>query len=162
MAYTDPTIDDFKAWFSRDFPFGNDSLAQVNDTDVTKCLTQQQNTINPCLFPTQNIYTQGALLLAAFNLVQNLRASSQGIAAKFDWTTSSKSVGGVSAGFAIPSRILENPSLAIYASNTYGVMYLQLILPFLVGQMFSVDGNVNEDAQWFGGVYGSIGPWSQE
>jgi hypothetical protein len=160
MAYTDPTLAEFKAYFNRDFPYGNSDLTTVQDADITKALSQQQNTINMCLFGTQNVYTQGALLLAAHYLVQNLRASSQGIAAKFDWPTASKGVGGVSAAFQIPERILENPELAILASTYYGTQYLYLVLPLLTGQMFAVKGDFNQDAQWFGGVYGSIGPWT--
>lgn len=160
MAYTDPTIADFKAYFDRDFPFGNADMTTVRDIDVNKALSQQQNTINPNLFPGQNIYTQGALLLSAYFLVQNLRTSSQGVASKFDWTTQSKTVGPVSSSFEIPERILENPELAIYAANGYGVQYLQMILPLLTGQMFSVAGATAGPVDGiFSGPYGRPGPW---
>lgn len=158
--YTDPTLSDFKAYFNRDFPYGNADLTTVNDVDIGKALSAQQNTINPFLFNTQNIYFQGALLLAAHYLVQNLRASSQGIAGKFDWLTSAKSVSAVSSSFAIPDRLLENPELAMLVSTSYGTQFLYLILPLLTGQMFSVQGGpVGPISGIFSGPFGQVGPW---
>lgn len=160
MAYTNPTLGDFQAYYNRDFPYGNADLTTVNDGDITKALSQQQNTINPLLFPTQNLYSQGSLLLAAHYLVLNLRASSQGIAGKFDWLTQSKSVGPVSSSFSIPERLLENPEFAILVSTTYGTQYLYLILPLLTGQMFTVAGStIGPVDGLFSGPYGAIGPW---
>lgn len=162
MSLVNPTVDDFKSLFRRDFPYGNDDLTTVNDIDINNALSFQQNTINQNLFPTQNLYTQGALLLAAHYLVTNLRASSQGIAGKYDWLTASKSVGPVSAGFSIPERILENPELAVLAGTTYGVQYLAIILPLLTGQMFAVaGGTVGPVNGIFSGPYGRVGPWGE-
>lgn len=161
MAYVDPTISEFQAYFNRDFPYGNADLTTVQDADINKALSAQQNTINQDLFPSQNIYTQGALLLAAHYLVQNLRASSQGIAGKFDWLTSSKSVGAVSSSFAIPERLLENPEFAMLVSTAYGTQFLYIILPQLTGQMFSVaGGTVGPVNGIFSGPYGQVGPWN--
>lgn len=162
-SYINPTISDFQARFVRDFPYGNADLTTVNDTDINQGLIQQQLSINPQLFNSQAAYTQGSLLLAAHFLVQNLRASSQGIAGKWDWVTQSKTVGSVNSSFAIPDRILENPELAMYASTTYGVMYLQMIMALLTGQMFSVAGGtigIGMGAGIFTGPYGRIGPWN--
>lgn len=162
MAYTNPTLTDFKAYFQRDFPFSNTDLSTVQDGDITKAISQMENLINPCLFNNQNIYTQGALLLSAHFLVQNLRASSQGIAGKFEWLVNSKSVANVSAGFSIPDRLMENPQLAMLVSTTYGTQYLYIVLPQLTGQMFAVDGGtvVPGGNGWlFRGPYGAVGPW---
>lgn len=161
MAYTNPNVADFKAYFNRDFPYGNADLTTVQDVDINKGLTTQQNLINPCLFNNQNNYTQGALLLAAHFLVLNLRASSQGIAGKWDWLTSAKSVGPVSSAFSIPERLLENPELAILASTTYGTQYLFMVLPALTGQMFAVAGStVGPVDGLFSGPFGGVGPWN--
>lgn len=159
MAYANPTITDFKNYFNRDFPYGNADLTTVNDTDIQKALDQQQNVINPCLFWNQNIYTQGALLMSAHFMVLNLRASAQGIAGKFEWLQNSKGVGAVNVGISIPPRLLENPEFAMLVSTTYGTQFLYIVLPLLTGEMFSVYGPRPSDWQWFGGVYGSVGPW---
>lgn len=160
MAYTNPDIATFQSFFNRDFPYGNSDLTTVQDIDINKALIQQQNTINPVLFPTQAIYTQGALLLAAHYLVENLRASSQGIAGKFEWLQTSKGVSNVSSSYQIPERILENPQLAVLADTRYGTQYLFLILPFLTGNMFAVQGVVTGPVDGlFSGPYGAVGPW---
>jgi len=160
--YLDPTIDQFKQYFNRDFPYSNADLTTVQDADINKALAQQQNTINSCLFANQNIYTQGALLLAAHYLVLNLRASSQGIAGKWDWQTVSKGAAAITSSFAVPPRILENPEFSILCSTTYGTQFLFLILPVLTGQMFSVAGGTvvpGGNQGLFAGVWGRPGPW---
>jgi len=158
-AYTNPDVAAFKAYFNRDFPYGNSDLTTVQDADIAKAQTQQQNLIPQFLFPNQNLYTQGAQLLAAHFLVQNLRASSQGIAGKYEWLNTGKNVGPVGASFQIPDRILENPELAILTSTYYGVQYLYLILPLLTGQMFTVEGATIGGGFGAFGLYGSLGPW---
>lgn len=162
MAYINPTVGDFQAYFNRDFPYGNADLTTVNDVDITKALSLQQNLINPTLFTNQNVYSQGALLLAAHFLVQNLRASAQGIAGKFEWLNNSKSVGAVSSSFAIPERLMENPEFAMLVSTVYGTQFLYMVLPLLTGQMFAVAGGTvlaGPNGGMFTGPYGAIGPW---
>lgn len=159
--YTAPSVADFQSYFNRDFPYGNADLTTVNDSDIMKAQIQAQATINPNLFPTQNLYTIGSQLLSAHMLVGNLRASSQGIAGKFNWATNSKSVGAVSESLSIPQRILDNPEFSIYASTTYGVQYLAMVIPLLTGQMFPVQGGTVGlgEGSLFSGVYGQVGPW---
>ncbi len=96
--------------------------------------------INQNLFPNQGSYTLGYLLLSAHFLVTNLRASSQGMNGQFNFLQQSKGVGSVSESFGIPERILANPYFSMLTKTNYGAMFLQLILPQLSGQMFSVMG----------------------
>lgn len=161
-SYVNPSVADFQSYFNRDFQYGNSDLTTVQDGDITKAQIQAQLTINQGLFPNQSLYTIGIQLLSAYFLVQNLRTSSQGIAAKFDWATNSKSVAAVSSSFSIPQRILDNPEFSIYAANTYGVQYLAMVLPLLTGQMFPVAGGTigQGESSFFSGVYGRVGPWS--
>lgn len=162
--FTNPSVSDFKSYFNRDFPYGgtNGDLSTIQDSDILKAQIQQQGMINQGLFSNQSMYTVGANLLAAHILVQNLRASAQGIAGKFEWAVASKSVGAVASSFSIPQRILDNPELSIYSSTVYGVQYLGLVLPGLTGQMFTAaDGTIGPgQASYFGGVWGSVGPWA--
>lgn len=158
-SYTNPSVTDFKNYFNRDFPYSNADLTTVQDADIQKALTQQQNLINPGLFYNQNVYTQGALLMAAHFMVLNLRASAQGIAGKFEWLQNSKTAGSVSVGISIPDRLLENPEFAVLVSTTYGTQFLYLVLPLLTGQMYSLYGPRPEGFNFFGGIYGSVGPW---
>lgn len=140
MAYLNPTIDDFKSYFTRDFPFGTDPETSILDSDIGKAYGQVNFCINPGLFSDQSNYNIGYFWLAAHWLVIDLRASSQGIAGRYNWLETSKSVGSVSSGFAIPQRILDNPSFAMYSQTQYGAKYLQLVLPKLAGQMFITYG----------------------
>lgn len=139
MAFTNPTVDDFKDRFRRDFPFG-DSLEQVQDADITIAMEDTTLTLNTELCSTQAVYTKFFLYLSAHHLVVNLRNSSQGIAGQYSWLQQSKGVGSVNEAFAIPQRILDNPELAMLAKTNYGAQYLQWILPLLTGQMFIVCG----------------------
>lgn len=158
--YTNPTVADFKTYFVRDFPYGNADLSTIQDGDITKALDQQQNSINPLLFPNQNLYTPGALQLSAHFLVANLRASSQGIAGKWDWLIASKGVAAVNATYKIPDRVGNDPMLSMLCSTTYGAQYVFAILPQLTGQMFAVLGGTvvpGGNVGLFGG--GAYGPW---
>lgn len=134
-----PTVADFKAYFNRDFPYG-DSLEQVQDADIEKALNMASFTINYSLFGKEDKFKVCYLLLSAHYLVTNLTASSQGLAGQYSWLTQSKSVGSVSEGIAIPPRILENPELAMIAKTTYGAQYIMFILPLLTGVVYTVHG----------------------
>lgn len=136
MAFQNPSVQDFKDYFFRDFPYGSDIETSVTDQDIAKAYQQTNVNINEGLFDGQSAYTVGYLLLSAHYLVMDLRASSQGISGQFSWTEQSKSVGNVAQAFAIPQRILDNALWSLYTQTTYGAQYLQLILPSLSGQVF--------------------------
>lgn len=140
MAYTNPSIDDFKALFDRDFPYGEDINEDVRDADIQRAFDDVDLNLPVALFGSQASYTRGYLLLAAFFLVTNLQTSSQGIDGSYSWLEQSKSAGSVAASYAIPQRILDNPVLSMYAKNSYGAKYLLYILPKLTGQIFVVAG----------------------
>lgn len=141
MAYNAPTIENFKAYFFRDFPYGTDPNTSVLDADISKAFGQTNVNINQALFSSQEDFNIGYLLLAAHWLVIDLRMSSQGLSGAYSWVTTSKSVGSVSESFQIPERILENPEFAMLAQTNYGAKFLQLLLPRLTGQMFNVFGS---------------------
>lgn len=140
MAYTKPTIPEFKVYFSRDFPFGADPETSVTDTDLEKAYMQASFNFNEALFSSEGEYKVGYLLLWAHYLVVDLRMSSQGINGQYSFIEQSKSVGSVSQSFAIPQRILENPYFSMLIKTNYGAKYLELMLPLLVGNTFAVCG----------------------
>jgi hypothetical protein len=142
LAYIDPTIAEFKAYFFRDFPYGTEQTS-VMDADIVRAFQDCDVTLNPELFANQEGYTRGFMLLAAHSLVMNLRASSQGISGQFSWLQSSKGVGSVSEGISIPQRILDNPEFSALSKTNYGLQYLMQILPLLTGQMFTVKGRTH-------------------
>ena len=142
MAYSNPSIADFKLFFARDFPYGTDPNTSVTDADIAKAFTiTNSNGVNQCFFGDQASYTTGYLYLSAHFMVLNLQSSSQGINGQFNWLEQSKSVGSVSQAFAIPQRILDNPEFAFYTKTNYGAMYLQMVLPQLSGNIYTVEGS---------------------
>jgi hypothetical protein len=139
LAFTNPSVADFKAYFVRDFAYGATSDV-VMDADITRAIYDSSININTALFPDQANYTNAFLQLTAHNLVLNIRASSQGLSGVFNFPTVSRGVGQVSEGFQIPQRISDDPVLSMLTKTTYGAKYLSIVLPFAVGNMFSSTG----------------------
>lgn len=138
--FTNPAVSDFQNLFFRDFPYGTDITTSVVDQDILNAFALVIVNFNPGLAPDQNTYTQMFLYLAAHYLVLNIRNSSQGLNGQFNWAQNSKSVQGVSEGFQIPQRIIDNPELMMLTKTNYGAMYLQMVLPYLTGQTFAIHG----------------------
>lgn len=145
MAYQNPSVEDFKAYFSRDFPYSSDPSEGVTDTDIAKAYQLTNTMINQRLFTSQSNYTLGYLYLSAHNLVLSIQESSQGLAGggSANWLEQSKSVGNVSQSFAIPQNILNNPMFAMYTKTTYGMRYFQMVYPYLIGPNFIAFGRTN-------------------
>lgn len=141
--FTNPTITDFKGYFTRDFDYGTDPENNILDADLTKALNQTVMNINVGIFPTQQPYTYGFLLMMAHFLSENMLASSQGISGKYDFLLNNKSVGSVSVGITIPDQFLRNPIYAMYMRTNYGAQFIQFVFPLLQGTMFSVRGAVH-------------------
>jgi hypothetical protein len=140
MSFINPTVVQFQTQFSRDFPYGTNPGTSVLTSDIQSAFTLTNFNINPGLFPDQTSYITAYNYLAAHYLVMNLRSSSQGINGQFNFLQASKGVGSVSEGFTIPQRILDNPYWSMLTKTNYGAQYLQLLLPQLAGQMFTIAG----------------------
>lgn len=141
-GYDKPSVDDFKSYFVRDFPYAADDegLEFVQDSDINKALNKTGFMLSEALASSQELYTFLYLTLSAHNMVMDLRNSSQGVASQDSWLHSGKAAGNVNESFSIPERILANPELALLSRTGYGMDYLQMILPSLVGQVFWVPG----------------------
>jgi hypothetical protein len=141
MYWVNPTIEDFKAYYYRDFPYGTDPNTSVLDQDITKAFDMVDPHLSQGYYSTQTAFNNSYFSLAAHYLVMNLSASSQGINGQFNWLEQSKGVGAVNQSFAIPQKILDNPILAMFSKTNYGAQYLQSILPRLVGACFIAPGS---------------------
>lgn len=140
MAYTKPTVADFKAYFFRDFPYGVDKCTDVLDQDITKAQGEASFNVNEALFASQEEYSIGYNYLTAHYLVTDLRMAAQGIQGSYGWLEVGKSVGNVSQSFAIPEEIMQNPYYAMISKTNYGAKYLSLILPNITAQIFIAYG----------------------
>ena len=139
----------FKAQFSRDFVYGP-GADKVTDLDIQKGLNAASSLFNPCLFDTAPLgvaplITSESLLaylyLSAHFLVTSVQAAGglgkvgRGTFSQGEGNVSSKGAGGVNIGFSWPSSITDNPALFQLAKTTYGQMYLQMLMPRLVGNI---------------------------
>ena len=142
--FTYPSVEQFKDYFYRDFPFATgiyaDPETSIIDADIEKAFGEAKFNFNPRFFKDQDQFNIGFLYLTAHYLVMDLRAASQGISGQFTWLESSKSVGSVSASYGVPERIMNNPQYAWLTKTNYGAKYLMLIMPYLVGNIFTVSG----------------------
>lgn len=142
MSYTIPTVDDFKDYFTRDFPYGGSS-DKVTDDDIQKGIDDATAFVNEALFDSQTTFNVGFLNLSAHFMVESLRASSQGVNGSFSFLQNSRSVGSVSESIALPDRILANPEFSMLSKTNYGAKYLMLVLPGLSGQIYTVCGRTH-------------------
>jgi hypothetical protein len=145
LAYVYPTVNDFKNYFIRDFPYqpsGDpvDLNKYIQDVDIEKAQGEADFNFNQGFASSQANFSILFNYLTAHFLCIDMRNASQGIQGKYEWVQTSKSVGSVSVGMQVPQRILDNPELAMLTQTTYGGKYLQLVLPQLSGQVFSVCG----------------------
>lgn len=133
--FNNPSVQDFKDQFPRDFPYGTDPNTSVLDSDIAYAFQLVNFNINQCLFPDQGTYTVAYNLLAAHYLTMNIRSSSQGINGQFAFPVNSKAVGSVSESFTIPATFSDNAYMMMLTKTNYGAMYLQLLLPQLIAPM---------------------------
>lgn len=147
MSWTAPVASDFKAYFTRDFPYApsgspND-LEYITDADINRAIAEATGYFNPGLgYGDDTAINTAFFYLTAFFLAQNLQNSARGISAQAVFPQSSKSAGGVSTSFQIPEKIAKDPNLSFLTANAYGMKYLMLSTPLLVGGGASlVDGD---------------------
>ena len=135
------TVAEFKAWFSRDFPYSEDGdLTGVTSADIQKAFAEANMNFNPSLFDTEENLKLGFLYLAAHYLCIDLQNSAQGINGKYEGLMSSKSVGSVSVGYTIPNWVTEHPIYSLLTQTRYGMKFLSLIIPLLIGNVRAVKG----------------------
>ncbi len=114
----------------------------INDDDINKAFVQAKNMINLSLFgKNEELLKICYLMLTAHFLVTNLNMSNGNGTSSFIIT--SKSVGGVSASYGIPKKILDDPNLAYLMGTDFGKEYIQYILPLLNGNIMILNGRTS-------------------
>lgn len=114
----------------------NSDLSKVTDNDISGAIFDGQFNINQALFPTQQSFSRAFLYLAAHQLVEKLLAAQEGMGSQYSWLTTSKGIDSVNESFQIPERIAQDPMLSHFSKTRYGAMYLQIITPQLIGNVF--------------------------
>lgn len=112
----------------------------ILDEDITKAFGEAQFNLNQSLFDSDAQIRIGYYYLTAMYLVHDIRAGQRGISAAPAFNVTSRSVGNVSESYGIPEAYLQNPIFQIYTQSPYGLKYLSLVLPYLVGNIGAVCG----------------------
>lgn len=145
MAFTYPTVADFKTRFDRDFRYsvpltgpGTGDATDINfvrDVDITRGFTSALVNWASGLWPTQAIFSEMFLLLSAHEMCDNLLSSTQGLNGQYTWLVGGKGAAGVSSQHVIPDRIKNSPFLSGLSTTRYGAQYVKLLIPYLTGNM---------------------------
>lgn len=114
----------------------------VQAQDITNAFAEAQILFNQAFFGTTAQITLGYLYLTAHFLVTDLRRSNAGLSSRPELLVSQRSVGGVSETYAIPEQLQNEAILNGYLKTGYGMKYLDMILPQLVGNVGVVAGTV--------------------
>jgi len=124
-----------------------DSLANyVQDQDITNAFAEAIMLFNQSLITGASSAQSDAnqllafIYLSAHFLCNDLKAAMNGISGGAGLPTQGRSVGSVSESYMIPDAYKDNPIYASYLNSSYGLKYLQMILPSMTGNMAAVWG----------------------
>lgn len=112
----------------------------INDSDIEKAYRESQAVFNQALFSPESTLTLAYKYLTAHYLSLDLKASMQGINANAPTTVASKSVGSVSESYSVPKAWTEDPNIQFYTTTYYGVKYLSIVMPLLIGNIQVIQG----------------------
>ena len=138
MAYC-ITIDEFKAYFPKDFDYGNE-ITQVSDTDIVKAMTEARMNFNEKLFDCEEEKKLIFSYLTAYYLVVDINNTNTQGASNNGGLVTYRQVRNVAESFKVPNWVSENPMLSQFAQNGYGLKYITMIYPYLIGNMGVVPG----------------------
>lgn len=115
----------------------------VLDEDIQKAFAEAQTIFNQALLGTDEQIRIGYMYLTAHYLVNDLRTAMRGIQSTGEQLMSSRSVGSVSESYSIPAAWTDNPIYNFLAKTGYGLKYLSMVLPRMVGNIGTVAGWTN-------------------
>lgn len=148
MATWPPTVDDFKAKFTREFVY-SDGFDAVRDADIQRGLDEAAPHFNQSLFGTPADQTSAYLFVAAHCMVMNIQTAGglsavnrgRGTRNVGEGVTVSKGVGQANVTYQVPPpRVADSPTLLYFFQTTFGQRFIQLVSPRLIGNMAVVCG----------------------
>lgn len=118
-------------------------LNYTQDADIINAMQEAKVNFNEGLFDDCETKKLMFLYLTAFYLTLDFRNATNpnggfGL-------TQSKSVGSVSESYGIPQWVLNKPQYSIYAQNGYGLKYLNMLIPYLTGNIILAKGATTYD-----------------
>lgn len=118
-----------------------DVLNYTCDEDITKAFNEAKINFNENLFDDEQAKLI-FLYLTAYYLTFDLQNATGTVQTGI---VTSKSVGSVSQSYGIPQWVLQDKVLGAYSSNGYGLKYLSLLRPYLIGNVMFCAGGITID-----------------
>ena len=115
----------------------------IQDQDITNAFAEAQTLFNPALFGSDANQKLAYLYLTAHFLCNDMRAASQGIAAAAQFPVAGRTVGSVSETYEVPEAYQKNPNYAFFTTSAYGMKFLQMALPNLIGNTMALTADAN-------------------
>lgn len=145
-------VADFKAQFTREFVYGV-TKDKVMDADITRGLNEAMSVFNSGLWADDDERKTVFLYASAHFMVLNLQAAGGlfiqglglGVQSRGTGVIQSKSVGQVTIAYVLPESLTGDAILSGFMRTDFGLRYLQVLVPRLVGQCYTVEG-FNENA----------------
>ena len=131
MSYIDDiTIDEFKTYFARMFPFAPETdptnQEYITDADIQIAFGQAKVNFPIALFDEENGKI-AFLFLVAHYLCMDMQMAQSGINSTAQYMVTSKSVGDVSASYGVPQKLLNNLDLLHSHNNINRLYYFALL-----------------------------------
>jgi hypothetical protein len=152
IAVSDIVVDDFKTLFKRDFTYAiaigattssfpcDMQKEMILDEDIERAFLEATINFNEALFSDSAQLKLMFLYLAAHYLVYDITTSKQSFGSGSSYPVSSRSIGGVSESYMVPAWVSEDPVLGSFATTRYGVKYISLLKPLLIGNVQVYEG----------------------
>lgn len=144
-----PDVAAFKAKFNREFPYG-DGQDSIMDSDITRALNEAPPIFNQSLLDTLVEQTDAYLYLSAHLLWENIDMAGglsaiprgRGLRGDGEGVTVAKSVGQANVNYQPPPdvRIAQSPTLSRLWRSKFGMRYVMMVSPRLIGNMAVVAG----------------------
>lgn len=132
-------IEDFKQFFAKDFDYGTEQ-DQVSDADIARAMVEASMNFNESMFDCGDQKRIIFLYLVAYYLTVDINnANTQG-ASNNGGLLTYRQVRNVAESFKVPKWVEENPMYSMFAQNGYGLKYLTMIQPYLIGRVGIVGG----------------------
>lgn len=133
------TTNDFKTFFVKDFNYGNED-GQVSDADIARAISEANMNFNENLFDSEEDKKLIYLYLTAYYLVVDINNINTQGSSNNGGLLTYRQVRNVAESFKVPKWIEENPMFSQFAQNGFGLKYLNMIYPYLVGPVGIVKG----------------------
>ncbi len=110
----------------------------VQDSDIERAWAEALTTYNEALGGED--YKVIFLYLVAFYLSYDLQLTSAGAYGQVSFPATSVTVGSVSESYYVPEVYVNDPILSFYTRNGFGLKYLNMVYPRMVGNTRVVAG----------------------